>query len=204
VCQQDKHELCKYPGLLQPLLIPSQSWTNISMDFIEGLPLSSGYSVILVVVDKLTKYSHFLPVKHPYSVGSIAQQFLNNIVKLHGVPKTIVCDKEKVFTSFFWIELFKLLKTELKLSSAYHPQTDGQTEWVNQCLEMYLRCAIQASSKQWAKWLSLAELWYNTTFHSSLPCSPFKALYVVDPNPGLFPTLSLFDHSDVAKLMRER
>jgi hypothetical protein len=112
------------------------------MDFIEGLPLSNGFSAILVVVDRFTKYSHFVPIKHPYLVASIAQVFMDHIVKLHGIPKSIVCDHDKVFTSLFWIELFKLLKTGLKLSSAYHPQTDGQTERVNQCLEMFLRCAI--------------------------------------------------------------
>jgi hypothetical protein len=82
--------------------------------------------------------------------------FSDNIVKLHGVPKTMVCDKDIIFTSGFWTELFKLLKTDLKLSSAYHPQTDGQTEHVNQCLEMFLRCSVQETPKQWAKWLPLA------------------------------------------------
>jgi hypothetical protein len=109
VCQHAKHELCKYPGLLQPLPVPQHSWSDISMNFIEGLPLSNGYSVILVVVDKFTKYSHFIPVKHPFSAASIASLFLDNIVKLHGV------------TSAFWTKLFKLLKIDLKLSSTYHP-----------------------------------------------------------------------------------
>jgi hypothetical protein len=155
----------------------------------EGLPSSHGYSVILVVVDRFTKYGHFFPIKHPYTAASIAQVFLHNVVKLHGIPHIIVCDRDKVFTSAFWSELFNLLKTELKLSSAYHPQTNGQTERVNQCLEMYLRCLVHASPKDWTKWLSLAELWYNTAFHTSLQCSPFKALYGVDPPSGLLPSL---------------
>jgi IS30 family transposase len=115
------------------------------MDFIEGLPLSNGFSVILVVVDRFTKYIHFVPIKHTYSASSIAQVFMDHIVKLHGIRKSIVCDRDKVFRSLFWTELFKLLKTDLKLSSAYHPQMDGQTEHVNQCLEMFLRCAVQAT-----------------------------------------------------------
>jgi hypothetical protein len=117
------------------------------MDFIEGLPSSAGYTVILVIVDRFNKYSHFIPIKHPYSVASIAQVFLDNIVKLHGVPKTIVYGRGKIFTSRFWTKLFKLLKNDLKLSSAYHSQTDGQTEHVNQCLEMFLMCSIQETLK---------------------------------------------------------
>jgi hypothetical protein len=109
VCKQAKHELCMYPRLLQPLPIPQQSWTDISMDFIEGLPVSHGYSVILVIVDKLTKYSHFFPIKHPYSAATIAQVFLDNIVKLHEILESIISDRDRVFTSSFWTELFKLL-----------------------------------------------------------------------------------------------
>jgi hypothetical protein len=204
VCQQAKPELCKYPGLLDPLPIPQQSWADISMDFIEGLPKCNGFSVILVIVDRFTKYAHFFPVKHPYSAASIAQLFLDNIVKLHGVPKSVVSDRDKVFTNSFWTELFKLLNTDLKFCSAYHPQSDGQTERVNQCLEMYLCCVVQATPTQWHKWLSLVELWYNTSFHSSLQCSPFKAMYATDPHPGLFPHLNQSDHTEVTSLMTEK
>jgi transposase InsO family protein len=103
--------------------------------------------------------------------------------------KSIVSDRDRVFTSSFWTELFKLLQTELKISSAYHPQTDEQIERINQCLKMYLRCAVQATPKQWFKWLPLAKLWYNTLFHTSLQCSSFKALYGTEPFPGLIPSL---------------
>jgi hypothetical protein len=174
------------------------------MNFIEGLPPSNGHSIILVVVDRFAKYGHFFALKHPFSATSIAQLFLDNIVKLHGVPKTIVSDRDKLFISNFWTKLFKLLQTDMKFSSAYHPQTDGQTERVNQCLEMFLRCAVQLTPKQWTKWLSLAELWHNTSYHSSLQCTPFKALYVVDPSPGLFPQVNLTDHQDVADILRKR
>ena len=108
------------------------------MDFIEGLPKSDGCNVILVVVDRLTKYAHFIPVKHPYTASTIAQAFLDNVVKLHGLPNSIVSDKDTVFVSHFWTQLFKLYKINLTLSIAYHPQTDGQMERVNQCLEMFL------------------------------------------------------------------
>jgi hypothetical protein len=141
------------------------------MDFIDGLPKSEGYSVILVVVDRLTKYAHFMPLKHPYTSSSVALVLFNNIVKLHGVPKTIVSDRDKVFTSNVWKELFRLLDTQLCTSSSYHAPTGGQSERVNQCLETYLRCAVSSTPKQWLKWLPLAELWYNSSYHTSLKCS---------------------------------
>jgi hypothetical protein len=98
------------------------------MDFIDGLPKCGGYSVILVIMDRFTKYAHFLSLRHPYTAASVAQVFFTNIVKLHGLPKTIVSDRDKVFTSHFWKELFQLLDTKLCLSSAHHAQTDGQIE----------------------------------------------------------------------------
>jgi hypothetical protein len=157
VCQQAKHETCKTPGLLQPLPTPTVPWQSISMDFIEGLPKSNGFEVILVIVDRYTKYAHFLPLKHPYNATQVAELFLDNVVKLHSLPSSIVSDRDKIFTSNFWKSLFKNLHTQLSMSTAYHPQSDGQTERVNQCLELYLRCAVAASPTKWAKWLPLAE-----------------------------------------------
>lgn len=168
------------------------------MDFIEGLPVSDGANSILVVVDRLTKYAHFLPLKHPFTAASVSKVFIDSMVKLHGVPATIISDRDKVFTSHFWRDVFKALGTKLHYSTAYHPQTDGQSERVNQCLEQYLRCAVQDNPRQWRKWISLAEFWYNSSFHSSLGCSPFKALYKIDPNFGGMPKLTVDDDS-VAK-----
>lgn len=119
------------------------------MDFVEGLPKSKGYTVILVVVDRLTKYAHFVPLKHPYIAAQVAQVFFSQIVKLHGIPRSIVSDRDRVFTSHFWQELFRLTGTTLQLSSAYHPQSDGQTERINQCLEMFLRCVVHQTPSQW-------------------------------------------------------
>jgi hypothetical protein len=170
ICQQAKHEHCKSPWLLSPLPIPESSWQDISMDFIKGLPSSQGYTVILVVVvDRFTKYAHFYPLKHPFSANSVASVFLDNMVKLHGVPKSIISDRHKVFTSNFWKALFSSLQVSLKMSSAYHPQTNGQTERVNQCMKMYLRCAVISTLKQWVKWLPMAEFWYNS-YHTALRC----------------------------------
>lgn len=200
VCQQTKHSLSHPTGLLQPLPIPEGVWQDISMDFIEGLPKSEGYSVILVVVDRLTKFAHFIPIKHPYTAVSIAKVFLEHIVKMHGLPKSIVT----IFVSNFWKELFKLYKVDLNLTTAYHPQSDGQTERVNQCLEMFLRCSVQDSPKNWKSWLSLAQLWYNSTFHSSIGCSPFKALYGYEPNLGVCPTTSAETSPTVADIIEHR
>jgi hypothetical protein len=115
------------------------------MDFIEALPKSEGHTVILVVVDRLTKFAHFILVKHPYTGNTIAHLFLDLVVKLHGMPSTIVSDRDTVFVSNFWKELFKLYKVTLALSTTYHPQSDGYTDRVNQRLDMYLRCSVQDS-----------------------------------------------------------
>ncbi|KAL2245946.1 UNVERIFIED_CONTAM: Retrovirus-related Pol polyprotein from transposon 17.6 [Sesamum indicum] len=126
VCQQAKSENKAYPRLLQPLPIPEQAWACISMDFIEGLPKSDGKEVILVIVDRLTKYSHFISLEHPYTAVSIARIFSYHIYQLHGLPVSIVTDKDKIFTSHFWKELFSLTAFSLDMSTTYHPQTDGR------------------------------------------------------------------------------
>jgi hypothetical protein len=181
VCAQAKPKHCRLPGLLQPLPVPSHAWHTISLDFIEGLPKSKTFDTILVIVDKLTKYAHFLCLAHPYTALSIAQLFLSNVYKLHGMPSVIISDRDRIFTSALWQELFKLTDTTLNMSSAYHPQTDGQTERLNQCLETYLRCMVHSCPQKWAQWIPLAEFWYNTTYHSAHGHTPFEALYGYPP-----------------------
>lgn len=130
ICQKAKPEHVPYPGLLQPLPIPQQAWSHISMDFIEKQPVLETHDTIMVVVDRLTKFARFIPLAHPFSAISVAKIFLDNIYKLHGLPESIVSDRDRVFTSVFWQQLFQLLGVTLNLSTAYHPQSDGQTERV--------------------------------------------------------------------------
>ena len=186
VCQRNKTDNLKPAGLLQPLQLPSQVWVDISMDFIEGLPMSKGYNVILVVVDRFSKYCHFLPLVHPYTAATVAKTFMDNVFKLHGMPHSIVSDRDAVFTSRFWQELFQLSGTKLLMSSAYHPQTDGQTEIMNKWLEGYLRCFTSDRPKDWANWLAMAEWAYNSSEHASTGYTPFELVYGRPP-PQLLP-----------------
>ena len=136
--------------------IPTTHWTDVSLDFVEGLPKSQRYEVILVVVDRLTKYSHFIPISHPYSAAKLASLYMHYVLKLHGLPVSIVSDKDATSTSLFWFELFRLQGTNLAMSTAYHPQSDGQTEIVNRSFEQYLRAFTSDSPYRWAEWLPLA------------------------------------------------
>jgi len=124
-CQCNNGEMTLLLGLLKPLPIPTQIWIHISMDLIEGLPKSRGKIVILVVVDRLSKYSHFCALSHPYTASSVTQIFMDQIFHLHGIPSSIVSDHDGTFTSHFWTELFRHTGTKLKMSSGYHPQIDG-------------------------------------------------------------------------------
>jgi transposase InsO family protein len=148
------------------------------MDFIMGLPRTqSGYDSIWVIVDRLTKVAHFIPVKTTYSKPQLAELYMSRIVCLHGVLKKIVSDRETQFTSKFLERLHETLDTQLRFSSAYHPQTDSQTERVNQILEDMLRsCALQYG-RSWDKSLSYAEFSYNNSYQESLKMALFEMLY---------------------------
>ncbi|WVZ80113.1 hypothetical protein U9M48_027616 [Paspalum notatum var. saurae] len=173
-----KAEHQKPAGLLQPLKIPEWKWEEIGMDFIVGLPRTqSGFDSIWVVADRLTKVAHFIPVKTTYSGAKLAELYMSRIVCLHGVPKKIVSDHGTQFTSHFWKRLHESMDTRLNFSSAYHPQTDGQTERTNQILEDMLRaCAIQYGTS-WDKSLPYGEFSYNNSYQASIKMSPFQALY---------------------------
>jgi hypothetical protein len=181
VCQRNKHENMVSLGLLQPLPIPSAPFIDINMDFVEGLPKSEGKDVILVVVNHFSKYAHCMALSHPYFASEVAKIFMNNVYKLHELPTSITSDRDPVFLSRFWKELFTSQGVNLNYSSAYHPQTDAQTEIVNKCIEQYLRCMTGECPNQWAKWLPLVEWWYNTNYHSATKMTPYQVLYGVPP-----------------------
>lgn len=180
-CQQNKGEHVRSPGYLQPLHIPNEPWRDIAMDFITGLPKSRGNEVIWVIVDRFSRYSHFLALPHPITAKSLSLVFFEHCYKLHGLPESIVSDRDSLFLSEFWQNLFKLSGTRLNMSTAYHPQSDGSTERVNQCLEQYLRNMTSEVPKNWSSWLAAAEWWYNTTFHTALNTTPYQIVYGTKP-----------------------
>jgi hypothetical protein len=184
--------------------VPQGVWTDVALDFVEALPRVRGKSVILTVIDRFSKYSHFIPLAHPYSAESVAQAFFADIVRLHGVPQSLVSDRDPVFTSTFWRELMRLMGTKLHMTSVFHPQSDGQSEAVNRVIIMYLRCLIGDRPQQWLRWLPWAEYTYNTAYQSSLRDTPFKVVYGRDP-----PTIRSYEPGEtrvaaVAKSMAEQ
>ncbi|XP_010484774.1 PREDICTED: uncharacterized protein LOC104763056 [Camelina sativa] len=176
-CQRAKTTSLAPAGLLQPLHVPDQVWEDVSMDFIDGLPRSDGYTTIMVVIDRLTKSAHLVPLSYPYTAKTVAAKFVEDVVKLHGMPRSIVSDCDPMFVSLFWREFWKLAGTKLRMSSDYHPQFNGQTEVVNRCIEQFLCFFVQDRPSQWSSLLPWTKFWYNTSYHSSIGTTPFQALY---------------------------
>jgi hypothetical protein len=177
-CQRVKAEYQRPARLLQPLKIPEWKWEEIEIDFIVGLPRTqAGYDLIWVIVDRLTKVAHFILVKTTYSGAKLAELYMSRIVCLHGVSKKIVSDRGSQFTSKFWEKLHESMDTKLNFSSAYYPQTDGQTERTNQILEDMLRAYELKYEKSWDKSLPYTEFSYNNSYQASIKMAPYEALY---------------------------
>jgi hypothetical protein len=177
-CQRVKFEHRRPGGELQPLEVPVDKWSSISMDFITGLPQTSGKrDAIWVIVDRLTKSAHFLPISMKWKIEQLAKLYIREIVRLHGVPTDIVSDRDSRFVSRFWSELQRAYGTQLKYSTAFHPETDGQTERVNQILEDMLRACALDYAGSWEEMLPLAEFSYNNSYQTTIQMAPFEALY---------------------------
>jgi transposase InsO family protein len=186
-CQRVKVEQQRPTGLLQPFKIPHWKWEEIIMDFIVGLPTTqSGYDSIWVIIDHFSKVAHFIPIKTTYKGAKLAELYITRIMCLHGVPKKIVSDRGTQFTSRFWEKLHEVLDTRLNFSSTHHPQTDGQTERVNQILKDMLRACALKDSKSWDKCLPYAEFSYHNSYQKSLNISPFEVLYGRECRTPLF------------------
>lgn len=167
----------KPAGLLNPLEIPERRWFHITMDFLTGLPSSrrSSVDVEMVILDRLTKRAHFIPTKTTCTAEETARLFRDNYQKLHGLPDSITSDRNSKFTSKFWQSLMSFQRTELKLSSAFRPQTDGQTKKKNHLMADYLRAFGDPRHDNWEELMALAEFAYNSRVHSSTGMSPFVA-----------------------------
>ncbi|GKA27699.1 reverse transcriptase domain-containing protein [Tanacetum coccineum] len=177
-CLKVKAEHQRPSGLLQQPEIPEWKWEGIAMDFVTKLPrTSSGHDTIWVIVDRLTKSAHFLPMREDYKMDRLARLYLNEIVARHGVPISIISDHDSRFTSRFWQSMQEALGTRLDMSTAYHPQTDGQSERTIQTLEDMLRACVLDFGGSWDVHLPLVEFSYNNSYHSSVRCAPFEALY---------------------------
>jgi transposase InsO family protein len=179
-CQRTKAPRHAKHGLLHPLELPSSPWTYISVDFITDLPESNGCKNIMVVVDRFTKMAHFIPTaKRESSV--VARLFLDNVWKYHGLPLDVVSDRDGVFTGHFIADLYEFLGIKRSMSTAFHPQTDGQTERLNQTIEHYLRTYCNYEQDNWKEMLSMAEYAYNNSKHAATKITPFYANYGYEP-----------------------
>ena len=190
VCQRNKGTLHKPFGLLHPLPVPKRPWSSISMDFIVKLPASQNTSLspspnfdsILVVVDRFTKMAHFIPCQESMNAETLAKLFLHHVFPHHGLPDDIISDRGSLFTSHFTTSLCKLVSIKQKISTSFHPQTDGQTERTNQTLEQYLRMFCNYEQTNWADLLPMAAFAYNNAQQESTKVSPFYAALGYHPN----------------------
>jgi hypothetical protein len=181
-CQQNKPSNQKPIGLLQPLPIPQRRWQQVTMDLITQLPKSkNGYDAIVVFVDKLSKMVHYAPTNTSVDAVELAKLFISNVVRLHGVPESIVSDRDVRFTSNFWKSMWSQLGTKLHMSTSFHPQSDGQTERANRTLEEGLRAYVSINHDDWDDYLSLLEFAVNNAKASSTNQSPFYLNYGEHP-----------------------
>jgi len=192
----------KPAGKLKPNEATSQPWKDITTDFITGLPEAQGYDALFVTCCHHTKQAHIIPTSTTTSARGLATLFRDHVWKLHGLPETALSDRGPQFAAEFMKELNEILGIKTKLSTAYHPQTDGQTEWVNQEIEQYLRMFVSHRQNDWPEWIACAEFAYNNKIHTATHISPFFANYGMNPRMGIEPRRA--GKSEPAKEFAER
>ena len=187
-CQKNKHSTHAPYGDMQPMELPTEPWTDISMDFVTGLPLSKdpvtglAYDAIMVIVDRFTKYAMMLPFRRDYTAVQLAHVLKDRLIRYHGIPKSIISDRDKLFTSNYWTTLMAEIGTQRKLSTAYHPQTDGQTERTNRTMKTYLKIYSNPQQTNWASLLPMAQLAYNNKLSEATGKTPYFANHGRHPN----------------------
>lgn len=187
ICNKAKSARHAPYGELQPIPPPERAWQTVTMDFIVKLPKSKepmtgvAYDSILVIVDKLTKYAYYIPYMESSNTKDLAYMFFKTVIAQHGLPTKLISDRDKLFTSNFWKCLMETMKVKQSLSTAFHPQSDGQTEILNQILEQYLRSYVNYQQNDWVEWLPLAQWAYNSSDIENIKMSPFRANYGFDP-----------------------
>jgi hypothetical protein len=187
-CQRNKHSTHAPYGEMQPMELPREPWTNISMDFVTGLPLSKdpatelSYDSILVIVDRFTKYAIMIPFRRDYNAQQLAYVIKDRLIRDHGIPKTIISDRDKLFTSNYWATLMAEIGIRRKLSTAYHPQTDGQTERTNRTMKTYLKIYSNTSQNNWVSLLAMAQMAYNNKLSEATGQTPYFANHGKHPN----------------------
>ena len=180
-CQKAKPRNARPFGTILPLQPPEASWQDISMDLITSLPTSNTFDAIFVIVDRFSKMAHFIPTNTTADAPTLASLFITNIVRIHGIPRSIISDRDPRFVSTFWRELFEQLQTTLRFSTANHPQTDGQTERTNRTLKQYIQLFANHKPNEWHNYIALAEIAYNSSTHSATGFSPFFIVYNQHP-----------------------
>jgi hypothetical protein len=193
ICQRTKVPRHGYAGLLNPLPVASKRWSSVTMDFITELPECEGHTSIMVVVDRFTKMAHFIPCTAPVTSERTARLYIDRVARLHGVPDNIITDRGVQFDSQFWNTFCRDLKIDHRMSTAYHPESDGQTERTNQVLNQYLRIYCSYLQDNWVALLGPAEYAYNNTRHSATGVSPFFANTGQHPSNGFTPSSSITD-----------
>jgi hypothetical protein len=177
-CQYCKQVKFEHQHINQPLLVPKWKWETISLDFITGLPKTQNHNdSIMVVIDKIIKSTHFIPVKSTFKAINIAKILMKEIFRLHGIPKMVISDRDVKFTSTFWKELFVGINTNLNFSTSYHPQMDGQIERTSKIIEDMLRMYVRTKPIKWEDYLHLVEFAYNNGYQTLAKLSPFEILY---------------------------